>query len=887
MSKRYCLISHTHWDREWYIPFENFRMRLVDLIDHLLEILDEDPEYRFHLDAQTIVLDDYLAIRPSKKEILKDHIKNGRILVGPWYVQNDFHLTDGEATVRNLIIGTTMANEFGASMPIGYAADQFGLVSQLPQILAKSGLRDCVFGRGFDRGVSEFFWESEDGSKVLCEHMRFWYNNAQRLSPVPEGALELVRQRGAACASVCSTGNYLLMNGVDHLEAQEDLTEIMNKVRPMLNDDEEIFQDTLPEFMQRVRREVEENGIELKTFRGEFRDNGADNVLTGTLSSRIYLKQANVSAQVELERQVEPLYSLLSAAGIKDYPHDYLWYIWKLLIENHPHDSICGCSADAVHEHMMDRFARVHENASDLFSRGIDDLNAHIDANTVKADGEYRVILLNGTGTSSADTNKVVIDIMASEDKGGFELYDENGAKVEFIVNEIQKDVGRRILSPINLPGESRVNRYFVTLDAGITEGYTYRVLTVKLTDTPLAAAENSADKADVLENAFIKAEIMPDGSVKLTDKRSGKVHEGLLVLEDLPDRGNLYNYIPGAPEGAVCSKGVKAEITNVESTPMRQSRRIAYTLDVDREESAGKIGVEMTLSLDKNSDVLDVQMKIHNELEYHRLRVLVPTDIKAETNYASQPYDIIVRNKVSQYHNDKEHPSMDFVGVEDENGGIALLHHGLYEYEQMTDDRNTIALTVLRAVGRITGGWEERNTMTQTWITPGGHCIGDNTAHFALVPYTGDHVKAQIAAKAQLFLSPVYAFSRAVDPNKFVGGRPFVQGPGMPDLFYRPIERADKTLPVSGTFVKVESADNAVVVTAVKQAQSGEGYIVRLYNTTSDDIDLTLTSPLFGVRSAQIVSMLEDNVFEDVKVCCGKVKLTAKPKEIITLLLK
>ena len=228
------------------------------------------------------------------------------------------------------MIGTRMAKDFGGSMPIGYAADQFGLITQLPQILVKSGLHDCVFGRGFDRGTTEFFWESEDGSKVLCEHMKFWYNNAQRLSPDPEGALTLVRDRGRLCAAFCATGNYLLMNGVDHLEAQEDLSEIMAKVRPMLDKDEELFQDTLPEFMKRVRREVEESGVELKTFRGEFRDNGADNVLTGTLSSRTYLKQANASAQVELERDVEPVYALLAENGVKKYPHDYMYYLWKL-----------------------------------------------------------------------------------------------------------------------------------------------------------------------------------------------------------------------------------------------------------------------------------------------------------------------------------------------------------------------------------------------------------------------------------------------------------------------------------------------------------------------------------------------------------------------------
>ena len=34
------VVSHTHWDREWYHPFERFRQRLVALID---ELLDDPP----------------------------------------------------------------------------------------------------------------------------------------------------------------------------------------------------------------------------------------------------------------------------------------------------------------------------------------------------------------------------------------------------------------------------------------------------------------------------------------------------------------------------------------------------------------------------------------------------------------------------------------------------------------------------------------------------------------------------------------------------------------------------------------------------------------------------------------------------------------------------
>ena len=157
--KKFVVISHTHWDREWYMPFSVFRMKLVDLIDRLLGILERDSDYIFHLDAQTIVLEDYLAIHPRNEEKLKQYIASGNIRVGPWYLQNDFYLTDGEATVRNLMIGTAIAKQFGKCGTVGYAPDQFGNISQLPQIIRQFGLRAFVFGRGFR------FHETVDGAR--------------------------------------------------------------------------------------------------------------------------------------------------------------------------------------------------------------------------------------------------------------------------------------------------------------------------------------------------------------------------------------------------------------------------------------------------------------------------------------------------------------------------------------------------------------------------------------------------------------------------------------------------------------------------------------------------------------------------------------------------
>ena len=48
------LVPHTHWDREWYEPFQSFRMRLVELVDELLAQMRDDPQFRFTLDGQRV-----------------------------------------------------------------------------------------------------------------------------------------------------------------------------------------------------------------------------------------------------------------------------------------------------------------------------------------------------------------------------------------------------------------------------------------------------------------------------------------------------------------------------------------------------------------------------------------------------------------------------------------------------------------------------------------------------------------------------------------------------------------------------------------------------------------------------------------------------------------
>lgn len=881
MTKKYCVISHTHWDREWYLPFENFRMRLVDLVDNLLDILEKDKGYRFHLDAQTIVLEDYLDIRPQNRELLEGYIRSGNILVGPWYVQNDFALTSGEATVRNLLIGTDIAKKFGKSMPTGYAADQFGLIAQLPQILCGFGLDDCVFGRGFDRGESEFYWETEDGSKVLCEHMRFWYNNAQRFSPDPVGALSLARDRGALCAQFCKTGNYLLMNGVDHLEAQEDLTEILDKVRPMLNEDEEIFQDTLPEFMARVKEEAKENGVEFPTYRGEFRDGGANNVLTGTLSSRVHLKKWNSFCQSALETKLEPLCAVDAMYGIAPFPRDYTRYLWKTLIQNHPHDSICGCSVDAVHAHMVDRFVRINENLGDLVSRRSEMLMNHLDRTGLTKE-QYLLLCENTTGFGFDSVMTAAVQIPTDEDKGTFTLTSPDGKDVPFTVDSIRYGKSISILSPINLPGGKRVNEYVISFRVELPP-MGHKALTVTPVEGKLEVTPNRAKSAYLMENELLRVHIEKNGTVTLTDRKSGRSYSSLFLLEDNEDRGDSYRFAENDGSPIVTSENCRAKVTLVKDNALVRSRKVQFVLKVDRKIGAGEIPVEMTLTLRAGDPMLGVEMKLTNTFKNHRLRLHFPTGMQVEENFAGQPFDCIVRNRVSSQPNDKCHPNTDYVGLQDGKDGFAILHNGLYEYEQL--EGGDLALTLLRANGIVSGSLANFDTMDDSWKAPANQMLGEQTYRLAVYPFSGCRLCGAVAQRAKQFLQPPYAVLQGVDPNKFIGGRPFVQGPGMPDLFYRPIPHPEIVVPAEQTYFKLKSSrKNAMVLSAFKGAENGDGsLILRFFNVTSSPVDFTLTFT-GKLASAVLARLDETEVGDSVLRGAHTVDLTAKPKEIVTL---
>jgi alpha-mannosidase len=352
---RFLVVPHTHWDREWYLPFESFRLRLGSIVDGVLDALERDPSFTsFTLDGQAIVLEDYVEVRPENEERLRALLGAGRLEVGPSYVLPDEILVGGESLVRNLLLGRRICRRFEVEPSgAGYLPDSFGHPAQLPQILAGFGIHTFLFSRGLGNETDDvgvvFRWRAGSAEVVACQMLPH-YDNFARLT-WHHDAVERVRAIvGHFGESLRSAGQdeILLANGSDHLPIEPELPEILTDLEQTLG------------APFRIGRYDEHSPAPagLPEYEGELVGSRLQNVLRGVNSARIYLKQAN-------ERAEQRLLSIETAAALRTlredtpYPAADLRLAWRDLLRNHPHDSICGCSCDEVHRDMLVRYEQL------------------------------------------------------------------------------------------------------------------------------------------------------------------------------------------------------------------------------------------------------------------------------------------------------------------------------------------------------------------------------------------------------------------------------------------------------------------------------------------------------------------------------------------------
>ncbi|MBE7085866.1 MAG: hypothetical protein E7366_01780 [Clostridiales bacterium] len=748
-DKKLYVVSHSHWDREWYLSHAKHNFNLVQFMDKLIEVLETDPEFKsFHLDGQIIVLEDYLKVRPSMENRVKKLIADGRIKVGPFYVLQDEYLISGESNVRNVLVGLKETAKYGDATMVGYFPDTFGNVGQMPQILNSFGMDCALVGRGTvpngyedehlgktDEGMSEFRWISPDGSEVFASQFTFWYSNGMEL---PEDKDALDERLGGllyAMAPCANTDAILLLNGCDHQPVQANLSNVLAAAKELGYD----IQHTTAEDYMAVLRPYKDN---FPIWNGEICQENSKGVRTlrETASARIYLKQQNYRANYLLESVAEPMAAIVDGYGLR-YDGEMLHYLWKGLLENYPHDSICGCSVDEVHTKMEMRFAETLDTAQSY----IDQMGRRLVAKI--AGTEKSVVVVNCYPQTVSDYVECIVDYKEGEEiPQNPILIDKDGKEYSVVVT----DFGEQTI--YELPEDKfrqiyKVRRFSYRIYGEFAPACC-TVLTVKSSKkteiTKVSFDENS------MENEYVRVSFNKNGTFNITDKASGKVLEGQNAFVEIGDEGNEYEFFPKGEQHDTLQDEGDISIQSAESDKVT-FRVINHLLQQNGE----YVEIESQVSLLASKKDVQVSVRFENTCKDHRIRADFTWDHAYPTHNSAGHFDITNRvNKPWDKWVAPYHPQRTFEFVErlsDEGVGSILAVRGNHEYEVDMTTGHT-QLTLVRGVG-ILGDWFD-------FYTYDSQCLRTVTAEYAVEFYTSEN-RAEAVASAYAFNRPrLYAFA-------------------------------------------------------------------------------------------------------------------------------
>ena len=751
--RRVAVVPHTHWDREWYDPFQTFRLKLVRLVDDLLDLMERDPSYRhFLLDGQLAAVDDYLEIRPENESRLRALAAAGRLTVGPWYILMDEFLVSGETLVRNLQKGIARGAVFGGVMEVGYLPDMFGHVAQMPQILDQAGLGHAVVWRGVPSAVERtaFRWTAPDGSSVRAEYLVAGYGNGAAL---PEDAKQLIRRLAALeeefAAFLSPAGPMLLMNGSDHLRPQHWLGRVVAEANE-LQSEFDLSISTLADYLASTADE------DLVEWHGELRSGFRSNVLMGVASNRVDVKQAAARAERSLEQLAEPLSALFLPPG--RWPASFLDLAWTLLIRNSAHDSICACSDDEVVAAVVHRYAEARQigeglteqalhavgrsmarpgpvvlNPSARERSGLVDVIVPVDGEpgpdvqvlsertgapgSITLDGETVRNMLGLLQGARIDEEAYVTDVSLGEDETGLIVTlvigpePRDAVPVEEVKRELYTRLTARPDTQVHLLIDQPPVRRVLARQESVP-GFGW----ARFAPAPLArpvVLSTTPEKGLVLSNGLVTVEVDAWSGTFALDGVPGY---GRLV--DDGDHGDTYNYSPPTHDTVVDTPATVTLVPGDEG-PVRGSLDIVATyewperVDGTTHARVGSRHVTVTTTLEVRADeaVVRVATRFDNPSRDHRLRAHLPLPSPARRSEAECAFTVVERGLTAEGRDEEfglpTFPSRRFVRA----GGLTVVHEGLLEYELVDiadaadgsgPEATTLALTLLRATGML-----------------------------------------------------------------------------------------------------------------------------------------------------------------------------------------
>lgn len=928
-KRRLHVVTNTHWDREHRHGFQETRFKLVEAVDKLIEIMEADAEFKyFTFDGQSVMLEDYLEIKPFMKERLKSLIKDGRILVGPWYTLPDMPPLTGECIVRNLLAGDRYCRQFGAKMNFGYSIFSFGQIAQLPQIYKGFGIDEMIVYKGYSPEVikqSEFIWSAPDGTKILASRLGPWFrinflfcftipvilggdarkpgwkvgftdgtklahlidnefrkNHAVELEQDirirKEKIAEAIEDTLESLEGTVAESAFVAFDGVDFSSPVKEVPEAISEANKIAPADLEIIHSNVVDYFKELKEEIDIDS--LFNYTGELRYGPVGRTHCECISTNIELKLKNHKAEVSLLNYAEP-FSVFDALNGGVYPYDILSKAWKYLLKSHAHDSIHGAGVPKIKSDTLWRLSQAQEIADGVSRRAFEGIMAKINTDSFD-DDEILITIFNPTQYKRDEVINVKIDLPQDEHVADYHVETMDGKKVPMYEYN-SREMTACSINAENRPKAVYCRRVDVDLFVENLPPVGYKTLKLKrvkgtrrparlLFANPVNPYNPIGTAPNTLDNRLLRVQINANGTVDVTDLQTGFTAKGLNLFIDTGCSGEIWIHRTPPADRIVTTIGSNARISLVRNSSLSATFRVEVVLDIP----------ESLTQDEKARSPHTIPTKISTEITLSKgskrvdLKVAFENRCKDHKLTVSFPTGIKTQHCYSQCPFEIRQRPIDCATEDNGKLGSDILRHPMGGFLDISDGSKGLALFAKGAKEFETKYYDDGiaaceltllRAVTQTFPV-------DASAFL----YFEDELTQSIGQhqfEYSLLLHNGDYFKGDVIAQSGIYAQPLVAGQ---------FGKGKKgTLPSELSFMK--SDNHNIIINCIKRAEDSDETIVRLTNPT----DKTIKNKLEfhnNIKKAFRTNMNEEKIEEITLISDNALALKIPPYRIVTVCL-
>ena len=923
---RIHIICNTHWDREHRHNFQQTRMMLVDLIDQLIELFEKEKDFHtFILDGQSVVLEDYLEVKPGNRAKLEELVREGRLQVGPWYTLPDHTPSNPESILRNLMLGEKVSREFGKRMDIGFSIFSFGQPGQLPQIYSNFGIDRLIFYKGAPLKKiekNEFWWQAPDGTRALSSKLGDWFRcnffvyfsvpvllggdmagygqwkcsfdesrkltagadpegvkqfaaelqpdiriRRNLISKATEDVLHSVRNSNSANVKVA-------FDGIDFSTPAPGLTEairLANKSSRRI----EMVQSDLEKYFDEFLADVDTSSLQV--FEGEMRTGPIGGVHSETLSTNTPIKQGVAAVENALLCQIEPFATFISPYGYA-YPEAFTELAWKYIFKIEAHDSMHGAGDQALRANSMHMVSQAEDIAAALRKRVFESIILEINSRSAP-EGKGLVTLFNPLPYVFSGVQRLTVNVPEEAHARKIVFTDMDGKRLEsYVYERHEKIIGS--VNPENRPKALPVQRFIADVMVENIPPMGYKTLLVEYDTHPYPEEDLFGypffPYAPVVApdgtmcNGLLTVRVNPDCTVSVTDHTTGHTIPRTHILRDTGDAGNVWVHVPPTWNQTVMPLSPGASVRILENSALcgvvevRYALRVPQTIGCDgkrRSDEDADMEVSTRITLLKGERTIRFKTTVENCARDHKLSVCFPSGVRTEHSYSDGIFEIVRRS----------------VNYRTDNDGITgdeLLRHPMQRFVDMSDGKKGAAV--------MSKGIHEFETYD---------IQGDAAVDLTLLrsvsqrfPIHSDVFVDFDRHPSQSQGEQEFEYALYLHEGDYMEGR--VQTEAARYVVSNPAYQHARgetkgALPLSG-YSFLSKSNDAVALHCVKPAENGRGIIVRLCNATGvrQQERITFHRPVTGAFTCRA----DERMPEPLAAKGNSVDLEIEPYRIVTL---